>query len=195
MNMLHDYTLFRMHDRCYGRHRVTLSNNNVASRLLSATLIINSNSLVVVRVYRMFSCCLGCPRTSPRESSVERFLWGPVNGFQPDPARKQRPVGRRSVTYPDRMAQDWWPFRSLSHVHICQQLWLMHHFEVKLTPTTSTHSIRVFPLRLGTVFFFGFSGTGHWPPGQPAAGHVGRMGPFASSKWSHGQTFIRPVFF
>ena len=36
MNIVHNCTLFRMHARCHGRRRVTLSTNDVASRLLSA---------------------------------------------------------------------------------------------------------------------------------------------------------------
>ena len=33
MNIMHNCTLFRMHARCHGQRRVTLSTNDVASRL------------------------------------------------------------------------------------------------------------------------------------------------------------------
>ena len=62
--ILHDCALFRMHARCHAWRRVTLSTNDVASRLLNAIAIINLNSVSIIWEYRMFQCCLGCPRTS-----------------------------------------------------------------------------------------------------------------------------------
>ena len=110
MNIVYECTLFRMHAMCHGRRRVTLSTKDVASRLLNAIAIINSNISAIVRVYRVFRCWLGCPRTSSRGSSLDS---SPTtsHGFsltRPENSDPWVNGSGGSLPYPGRMAQGCW---------------------------------------------------------------------------------------
>ena len=58
--IVHDCALFRMHARCHARCRVTAGGNDVASRLFSATPIINPNMFPNMSILCMIVRCLGC---------------------------------------------------------------------------------------------------------------------------------------
>ena len=60
MNIVNDRALFRMHARCHARCRITLRTNDVASRLLSAIPIINSNIYSIILIFCISVRCLRC---------------------------------------------------------------------------------------------------------------------------------------
>ena len=56
--LVHDCAFFRMHARCHGRRRVTLSSNDVASRVFSSIPIINSSMFSRIWIACKCKCTL-----------------------------------------------------------------------------------------------------------------------------------------